>query len=374
MNVLLAPDKFKGTLTAEEVCASLERGLRLMCPDLVVRPFPLADGGEGTLDVFQWHTQAMEVTLTVHDPLMRKINASYLVSRDQTTAFIEMARASGLALLRASERNPLHTTTFGTGELIAHALDRGVTKIVLGIGGSATNDAALGAFSALGGKALSDSEERIHSGQRLHRVQQLDFSRLHPRISACEIIAICDVSNPFYGPQGAAYIYGPQKGAGEEDVRTLDQGLQHIAHVIQTQTGMDLQQIAGSGAGGGFGGGAHALLGARLRPGTEVVFEVTNLSAAVAWADVVITGEGKLDRQTLHGKLIAGLGALAHRLGKRTVAVCGVSELSETETQSLFLDAVFSLTAFAGKEAALTNSALVLEKLAANVLSKEIFS
>ncbi len=374
MNVLIAPDKFKGTLTAEQVCTAIESGLHASNHHFKIRKFPLADGGEGTLEVFRWHTEADTLEVAVHDPLMRPILASYLISKDGGTAFIEMAQASGLGLLVAHERNPLSTTTFGTGELIKHALDNQVKKIVLGIGGSATNDAGLGAFVALGGKIYQNGNQLAPNGQSLSLVTDIDLSGLDARLKPCNLTAICDVTNPFYGAAGAAHVFARQKGADSAMIETLDFGLRNIARIIEKKIGVDLQQIPGTGAGGGFGGGAHSLLNANLKSGTDVVFDLTHLKQAIDWADIVITGEGKLDVQTLHGKLIAGLGAATRDAGKPMLAVCGTSELTETQAKSVFISKVFSMVAFAGQEQALTNSAVVLERLAANVLSKAILN
>jgi glycerate kinase len=372
MNVLIAPDKFKGTLTAEQVCTAIERGLHTSNHHFKIRKFPLADGGEGTLEVFRWHTEATTVKVTVHDPLMRPIQASYLISKDRSTAFIEMAQASGLGLLAAHERNPLLTTTFGTGELIKYALDNQAKKIVLGIGGSATNDAGLGAFVALGGKIFQDGNQLTPNGQSLSAITDIDLSGLDTRLKQCTLTAICDVTNPFYGAGGAAHVFARQKGADSAMIETLDLGLRNVARIIEKKTTVDLRQIPGAGAGGGLGGGAYSLLNAQLRSGTDVVFDVTRLKQSIDWADIIITGEGKLDEQTLHGKLIAGLGAATRDAGKPMLAVCGTSELTEAQAKNVFIKEVFSLVAFAGQEQALTNSAVVLERLAANVLSKAI--
>jgi glycerate 2-kinase len=374
MNVLIAPDKFKGTLTAEQVCTAIESGLHTSNHHFKIRKFPLADGGEGTLEVFRWHTEADTLEVAVHDPLMRPILASYLISNDRCTAFIEMAQASGLGLLDDQDRNPLSTTTFGTGELIKHALDNQVKKIVLGIGGSATNDAGLGAFVALGGKIYQNGNQLAPNGQSLSLVTDIDLSGLDARLKQCDLTAICDVTNPFYGAAGAAHVFARQKGADSAMLETLDSGLRNVAKIIKKKFAIDLQQIPGAGAGGGLGGGAYSLLSANLRSGTDVVFDLTRLKQAIDWADIVITGEGKLDVQTLHGKLIAGLGAAAQDAGKPMLAVCGTSELTETQAKSVFINKVFSMVAFAGQEQALTNSAVVLERLAANVLSKAILN
>jgi glycerate 2-kinase len=375
MNILIAPDKFKGTLSAMEVCDSIERGLLQndSAGNLSIRKFPLADGGEGTLDIFHWHTHGRLMEVTVHDPLLRKITSSYALSGDGKTAFIEMASASGLGLLRAEEQDPLQTTTFGTGEMILDALKRNVDEIILGIGGSATNDAALGAIVPLGGTVLDKKRNPLSPrGATLTLVDQIDVSKLHPRLKEILITAICDVTNPFYGAHGAAFVYAPQKGASSQSVVELDEGLQNVHHIIKRDFGLDLQQVKGAGAGGGFAGGLCAFLGAQLKPGTEVVFEITKIAESLEWADIVITGEGKLDKQTMHGKLVAGISQQCNKLYKKVLAVCGVNQLASKEWQSLGLESVHSLSDFAGEKKALQEAAVVLETLAANVLYKRV--
>lgn len=373
MNVLIAPDKFKGTLTAEEVCNTLSRGLLRSGVDATIKEFPLADGGEGTLEVFLFHSGGKRISVEVHDPLMRKITAEYGISNDGKTAFIEMARASGLGLLLPQERNPLKTTSFGTGELIKHALDRNVEKIILGIGGSATNDAALGAAVALGTKVLDKEGTSIFpTGENLGLIEEIDVKDIHPRLKSVNITAICDVTNPFFGSDGAAYTYAAQKGASEKDIQVLDDGLQQIARVIKKRSGVELNDISGSGAGGGFAGGCFVLFQATLQRGAEVILDLSDFNAALAWADVVITGEGKVDHQTLQGKLVETVSRRASGLGKPVLVVCGVSELDPTEWSRLSLKSVYSLVDFAGKEMALHHSEAALEALAFEKISKAL--
>lgn len=373
MNVLIAPDKFKGTLTATQVCDAIEVGLLRSGKSMSIKKFPLADGGDGTLEIFLAHTRGRLVEVEVHDPLMRKIKSSYGISNDGRTAFIEMARASGLELLRPEERNPMITTSFGTGELISDAVNRKVDQIILGIGGSATNDGALGAAVALGARAVDSVEkEIIPSGQTLSKIEHINLDQLKEGLTKVKVIAICDVSNPFFGANGAAYVYGLQKGAKQDDLQLLDNGLRKMAEVIESQLGIDLQNISGSGAGGGFAGGAHALFGAELKMGTEVVFEFTSFDEALNWADVVITGEGKIDSQTLQGKLVHGVSIKSFMAGKRVLGVCGICELKQEGWEGMHLESVQSLTHYAGKEAALKSSATVLELLAEYEVARKL--
>lgn len=373
MNVLIAPDKFKGTLTAEQVCNAIACGLSRSGVDATIRKFPLADGGEGTLEVFLFHSGGRRITVDIHNPLMRKISAEYAISHDGKTAFIEMAKASGLGLLLPQERNPYKTTSFGTGELLKDALDRNVERIILGIGGSATNDAALGAAVALGAQFLDgDGQPVFPSGENLVRIHEIELKTLHPRLAQVSITAICDVTNPFYGKDGAAFVYAAQKGATIDQIKRLDEGLQHIAAVIKKQCGFDLNTIVGSGAGGGFAGGCCALFKGVLERGAEVILDATNFNTAVRWADFVITGEGKVDDQTLHGKLVETVSRRADRLGKPVCLVCGVSELDTEQWKRLPIQSVFSLLDYAGNQEALTNSEAALEALAFYEISKAI--
>jgi glycerate kinase len=364
MKILLAPDKFKGTLTAQEVCAALAAGFAKN-PNHQVRQIPLADGGEGTQAVFLQHLKGKQITVSVHDPLMRLIQADYILSADNKTACIEMSRASGRSLLKTHERNPMRTTTYGTGELVRHALNTGVEQILLGIGGSATNDAGLGLLCALGARMLNDDgEEFIPRGESLLDIKQIDLSTLHPQTAHTRFTALCDVQNPFYGEHGAAHIYASQKGATPEQIPKLDLGLQHVANRIQHQTGIDLQQVPGSGAGGGIAGGLHALLNTTLKSGIQVIFDIVQFSRAVAWADVVITGEGKLDAQTLQGKVVMGVAREATKQGKPVVVVCGQNGLHLNQAQVLGAGKIVSLSDFAGKEKAMTKTHEALEELA----------
>jgi glycerate kinase len=364
MNILVAPDKFKGTLTAPQVCDSIEQGLLRCGVKGTIRKFPLADGGEGTLEVFLQHKQGRLIAVEAHDPLMRKIRASYALSDDGKTAFIEMARASGLGLLLPEERNPLRTTTFGTGQMMQDALAKGATHIILGVGGSATNDAALGALAALGATITDESGALVFPvGENLERIASIETGAALNLFRHKKLTAICDVTNLFYGEQGAAQVYAPQKGADARAVERLDNGMHRVAELVRRKSGIDLQQLAGSGAGGGFAGGMHAFLGAQLKPGAEVVFELSRFREAVAWADLIITGEGKLDEQTLSGKLVQRVVEQAHISRKPVWIVCGVNALTPMKLKQLNPTEVISLSALAGSEHALRQAASVLESL-----------
>ncbi|MCU0396921.1 MAG: glycerate kinase [Cyclobacteriaceae bacterium] len=373
MNVLIAPDKFKGTLTASGVCAAVEQGLIRSGIDMNIRKFPLADGGEGTLDIFLYHTGGSRIEIAVHDPLMRRIKSCYGISTDGKTAFIEMARASGLELLDSNDRNPMRTTSFGTGEMIRDALDRSVSEIIISIGGSATNDGALGALCALGARFFSiEGNAILPTGEQLKSIKRIELNDFHPRIRSTRFTAICDVTNPFYGPQGAAYVYAPQKGAAPEEVIRLDEGLQNLSVQVNKMMNIDLQKLPGSGAGGGFAGGCCAFLNARLKPGIEVIFDLTGFDQQINWADTIITGEGKLDAQTLHGKLVAGVSKKAKERGIPVFVICGVSELDSDQLKTMSFREVYSLVNLAGEQEALHNTREVMERLACDVISHDL--
>jgi glycerate kinase len=364
MKILIAPDKFKGTLSAQEVCAALTAGLNKQ-QQHEIRQIPLADGGEGTEEFFLKYLNGKRITVSVHDPLMRLIRADYILSSDNKTAFIEMSRASGLSLLNKNERNPMVTTTFGTGELVRQALDAGVEKIILGIGGSATNDAGLGLLCAIGARMLDQQDQEfIPRGESIANIKRIDLSLLHSHAKRTKFIALCDVQNPFYGEKGAAHVYASQKGASLEQIQKLDLGLTHLANLILQQTGIDLQKVPGSGSGGGIAGGLHALLNAKLEPGIDVVFEIVKFKEAVQWADVVITGEGNLDVQTLQGKVVAGVALEANKQRKPVLIVCGNNELDADQARVLDARRITSLIDFAGKEKSMTKTREVLESLA----------
>jgi glycerate kinase len=326
MNILVAPDKFKGSLTALQAGEVIADALRSSGQNFTVRVLPLADGGDGTLEVFL--NQGGEKRLvSVHDPLRRPITTSFALSSDRRTAFIEMACASGLSLLNGTEYDPEQTTSFGTGELVREAVKAGAVNLVLGIGGSATNDAGTGMMEALGMRFLDSKGRPLKGcGANLGRIQTIDDTDLLPALQRVSVTALCDVTNPFYGPSGAARVFAPQKGASPEMVERLDEGLRHLGGLIRKVYGVDLQQVPGSGAGGGLAGGAVAWLRAGLKPGFEVVAEWTRVESMIRWADLVITGEGKVDAQSLKGKVVGGVVNLTRVCGKPTVVVCGQTE------------------------------------------------
>ncbi|WP_420146536.1 glycerate kinase [Spirosoma sp.] len=341
MKILLAPDKFKGSLTASEVCKAMTDGIRLVDETADILSVPMADGGEGTADVLTQATGGTWHTVTVQNPLGRPVEAGYGISGDGKTAFIEMAQASGLRLLNRSEYNPFLTNTFGTGELIHHAISKNVERIVLGIGGSATNDAGTGMAAALGWRFLNKSGQEVRPcGGNLVDMQSI----IQPdqRWNGTVEVA-CDVTNPLVGPQGATFIYGPQKGAKPTDLPTLDAGMVHLAGLIRAQFGLDLSAIPGAGAAGGLGAGAVLFLNGKLTEGVNLVIKHTRLAEQLANVDLVLTGEGRIDNQTLQGKLIAGITRLAQERSIPVVALCGSLKLRPDELDSLGLTSAFSI-------------------------------
>ena len=321
--MLIAADKFKGSLTAVQVAERVTAGLRRVVPDLPVEALPVADGGDGTVDAaVAAGFERREVR--VAGPLGDEVTAAFALRGG--TAVVEMAEASGLQRLPAGVFAPLTSSTYGSGELLRAALDAGARTIVFGVGGSATTDGGAGMLSALGARFLdADGEPVPPGGGGLSELASADLSALDPRLGSVELVLASDVDNPLTGPKGAPAVYGPQKGASPDDVESLDSALAHFAKVLEQAAGVKAAEFAaspGAGAAGGIGFGA-LLLGARFRPGIEVMLEVLGFAPALEWADLVITGEGSLDEQTLHGKAPAGVAAAARAADKEVIAVCG---------------------------------------------------
>ncbi len=335
MRILVAPDKFRGSLEAAEVCEAIRLGVLEALPDARVTTVPMADGGEGTAAILTQFTGGSFVPVMVKDPLGRSIRAEYGLSGDGRTAFIEMAAASGLQLLAPGERNPLYTSSYGTGQLVRDALERGARKIVLGIGGSATNDGGIGLASALGYRFFDVYDRELSpAGMSLADIHTMDALNASPLPAQAEIIVACDVTNPLYGDNGAASVYGPQKGADAGAVRHLDEGLRNLAEVAAAFFGKDYSHTPGAGAAGGMGAGAGWFLGASLREGVKIVMEQTNLAACIKDADLVITGEGKVDHQTLSGTLIQGIAGLCMEEGKHLLVICGTLQITPQEAKA----------------------------------------
>lgn len=344
MKFVLAPDKYKGSLTGNEFCEAVESGIKKVFPNAEILKKPLADGGDGTIEVVGQYLNAHSVSLEVSDPLFRKIQSSYLLSDDKETAFIEMSEASGYKLLAKAEMNCMYTTSLGTGEMIVDALEKGAKNIVLGIGGSATNDGGMGMAMALGYEFLDEDGRRLDPvGKNLSRVYKIRSERIHAKLEGVKIQVASDVNNPLYGDHGAAKVYGPQKGASPEEVELLDKGLEHFARVVQSTFGIDVQKIPGAGAAGGMGAGAVIFLNAELTSGVELVIQLANFEEALTNTDWIITGEGQLDGQTSSGKTIAGVVQSARRKGVPVAAFCGSINVTIDEIQKMGLDYAVSI-------------------------------
>jgi glycerate kinase len=338
MHVLIACDSFKDALDATAVCRAIAAGLKHTHPGIQITELPLSDGGEGLVDVLCGPLGLTMAESPAHDALGRPITGRYGLSRDGRTCVVEMAEASGLQRLSLAERDPLKATTFGTGELLADAKRRGAVKAVLAIGGSATNDAGTGAAAALGWRFLdARGADLLPDGAHLDRV-----ARITPAPVPFESMdVLCDVTNPLFGPQGAAWIYGRQKGGTDATLPGLDDGLRNLAAVVATQLGKDVARTPGAGAAGGLGYGAMAFFDGRLRRGIDVVLDLTGFDAAARAADLIITGEGHLDGQSAQGKLIQGVCARAK--GKRVIALCGKLSATPDQVKSIGLAAAYGI-------------------------------
>ena len=371
MNILVAPDSFKDSLSASEASRIISEAISALIPSASIRQIPISDGGEGLLEALLTPLQGTLVSVSVKDPLHRTIEASYGLVDQGKTAIIEMATASGLELLSIEERNPLITSTYGTGELIKDALDKECTKIIIGLGGSATNDGGMGMIKALGGLFLDQNQQEIEEGGgALNTLYSLDLSGLDKRLQHVEIICACDVSNPLTGTSGASYVYAKQKGASEDMLVVLDSNLSNYAAVIKASLNKDLEHIPGTGAAGGTAMGLLACLDATLTPGIDLITELLHLEKYIKEAQLVVTGEGKIDAQTLHGKTIMGIASLAK---KHSVPVLvftgsighGISEIYEQGVTAIFsiVNAPMSL------ETAIKNATQLLHASVTNVFT-----
>jgi glycerate kinase len=323
MKIVIAPQTFKGSISALDVAAAMAEGVRRVVPDADTDLVPVADGGDGTLETLVDATGGEVHTAVVTGPLGDTVEAGWGALGDGRTAVVEMARTSGLALVPPDKRDPLAATTRGLGEIIAQALDAGFRSFIVGIGGSATNDAGAGMAQALGVRLLdADGAELQPGGAALARLASIDASGLDPRAAEADFDVACDVNNPLTGPEGASAVYGPQKGATPEIVEQLDAALANFAEVVKRDLGADVDGVPGSGAAGGLGGGIMAFLGGRLRPGVDIVLDTVDLESRLDGADLIITGEGCMDFQTVYNKAPIGVARLA---GERNIPVIGVS-------------------------------------------------
>lgn len=372
MRVVIAPDAFKECLSAKAVADALSNGWRRARAQDDLRCVPMADGGEGTVDALVAATGGQYIEHTVTGPLGTPVTARYGVLVGGMIAVIEMAAASGLALVPPESRDAARATTRGAGELIAHVLDRGCRRIIVGIGGSATNDAGAGMAQALGIRLLdAEGRELPPGGLALRGLARIVTEGRHPGLAACEVLVACDVENPLCGPNGASLFYGPQKGADLATARALDDALRHFADVVGEQLGVDVADVPGAGAAGGLGAGLFAFTGARLRPGVVLVAEACGLEAHIAGADLVITGEGRMDRQSVFGKTPIGVAHMARKHGVPVVAVAGALEPGFECVYDHGITAALSIVrgpmplsdAIAGSETALADTAESLARI-----------
>jgi glycerate kinase len=344
VRIVIAPDSFKGSLSAKEVADNIEIGIRKVYSDIDILKVPMADGGEGTVESLVDATGGEIIRLEVTGPLGEKVESFYGIMGDKKTAVIEMAAASGLPLVPNDKRNPMITTTYGTGELIKSALDRGCRDFIIGIGGSATNDGGSGMLEALGVKFLDKNGKKLPwGGGALINLDKIDMSSLDERLKSSRFVVACDVDNPLCGTNGASYVYGPQKGATVEMVQKLDRVLNHYGNMIKKYLGKDVMDIKGAGAAGGLGAGFMAFLNAQLKPGVDIVIEKTRLKEIVKDADLVITGEGKMDSQTIYGKTPFGVAKVAKGFGIPVIAIAGCISDDAHINHEQGIDAMFSI-------------------------------
>ena len=344
MKILVAPDSFKECLSAKEVATAISKGIGKVMTDAEIFEIPVSDGGEGVLDTMNQAMDINIVTVTVMDPLLRPVQASFGILKGTTTAVVEMAKASGLELLTEQEKNPVVTSTYGTGQLIKKALDYGCTKIIIGIGGSATNDGGMGMVRALGGKFLNaKGNELKDGGGNLGELARIDLSNIDKRIYNCEVQVACDVSNPLVGQNGASLVYGGQKGGDKTDLALLDKNLRHYAAIIKKDLGKDVSAVPGAGAAGGTGAALIAFFDGNLLNGIELILKTIGIEEQLKKADLIITGEGKIDGQTLNGKTIIGIATMAKRHDVPVIVLTGKIEGDIDNIYAMGVNSVFSI-------------------------------
>ncbi|MFQ6583299.1 glycerate kinase [Priestia megaterium] len=344
MKIVIAPDSFKESLTALHVCEALEKGIKTHFPNAEISKVPMADGGEGTVQSLVDATGGQIIQAKVTGPLGKEVEAFYGILGDGKTAVIEMAAASGLHQVPMDERNPLITTTRGTGELILKALDQKVKHIIIGIGGSATNDGGAGMAKALGAKLLNTNGAEIkEGGGSLNQLAAIDLTNFDSRLAEVKVEVACDVDNPLTGATGASAVFGPQKGATPDMVKQLDRNLAHYAAVIEKEMDIHIQNVPGAGAAGGLGGGLLAFLSAELKPGVDIVIEATQLESYIKNADLVITGEGRIDAQTIYGKTPIGVAKTAKKHSVPVIAIAGSIGAGSEAVYEHGISALFSV-------------------------------
>ncbi|SEM53463.1 glycerate kinase [Mesobacillus persicus] len=323
MKIVIAPDSFKGSLTALKVGTIIKEAFSKELPDVDLEVIPMADGGEGTLDTLIYATDGTRKSLTASGPLLDPVETEYGVLGDNKTAVIEIAAISGLPMVPPGKRNPIYTSTFGIGEVIKQALEDGYRELIVGLGGSSTNDGGLGMLQALGARFLDEQDETLPSfGSSLFKLKRVDFTGLHPLLKEAKFTIASDVNNPLTGPNGATYVFGPQKGIADSELEAFDQAMGRYANLVENQIGLDLKEQEGAGAAGGLGF-AFLILNARIESGSKIVADATRLQEKIVNADFVITGEGQSDYQTLLGKVPSFISSIAKEAGVKTILLSG---------------------------------------------------
>jgi glycerate kinase len=346
MKFVIAPDSFKGSLSAIEVCTAIERGIKKVIPTAQIVNLPMADGGEGTVEALVSSTGGHLEWTVVHDPLGQEIRAHYGILGDKQTAVIEMAAASGLPLVPLAKRNPLYTSTYGTGELILAAAHQGCRQFIIGIGGSATTDGGTGMAQALGVKFWDQTLHEITSpmnGDWLGKISVLDLTSLNPVIHACQFTVACDVENPLLGPKGCAHVYGPQKGATPAIVAQLEQNMTHFANILEKISGRSVRDIPGAGAAGGLGAGLMAFVNGTLKRGIEIVLQASHFAEQIHGANLIFTGEGRIDFQTAFGKTLSGVAREAKKQGIPVIALGGMVDDNIDDLYEMGISSFFSI-------------------------------
>ena len=370
MKIVIAPDKFKNSLTGIVFCETVEKEILKRNSNIEVVKLPLADGGDGTIEVVNFYLQGKVVEVTVNNPFFKPVKASYLYSENSKTAFIEMAEASGVKLLDKTEFDCINATTFGTGEMIVDAINKGVKTIILGVGGSATNDCGIGMASALGYQFLDKNNNLVKPiGANLSKIKSINASEIHQGISNVDFKIACDVTNPLYGKNGAAYVYGEQKGASEKEIILLNKGLEDFAKILNDVFTIDVQSVKGAGAAGGMGIASKLFLNGSLKPGIQLVKNLANFDKKIKNANWIITGEGKLDSQTLSGKTIQGVLESAQKQKINVAAFCGKIELTNNELKEIGIEYGKDIMSNSKNlDDAMNNSSKYLKILAKNFL------
>ncbi|MBL0357065.1 MAG: glycerate kinase [Chitinophagaceae bacterium] len=366
MKIIAAPDKFKGSLTSLQACNAINAGILQVHKNAAIHLFPMADGGDGFAAVLKHYLHTETIGCKTVDPLQRELDTSYEWDAIHKTAIIELALASGLMLLKGAERNPLKTSTYGTGLLIKAAIENGAAKIILGLGGSATNDAGMGILAALGFRFIDESDETLFpSGENLQRVKNIIPPSVKPSV---QFIIACDVQNVLYGEAGAAVVYAPQKGADESAVKLLDEGAANFAGIVQSLTRKDIAGFAGSGAAGGVAAGLSAYFNTEIMSGAAMISTIAGIEKQLVTADLIITGEGKMDGQTNEGKVVDYIASLGSKYNVPVIACCGIADITQREIKRIGLLSVIALAdEHTSTETSISNAAELLTNAAARV-------